>query len=222
MKFLILVLLLTSVSFAQRRVREVDNSPNISHPEVITRMPIGPVGYVFKMQKRSPAKWVRARGLYPVKTCVVSNIFDGDNIGCTVAIGREKPRYHNLRILGIDAPEVRGKQPYYLESRAALATEILNKRVQIEVRGFDSIYQRHIVSVKNSDGIDLGLRQVEIGGAWYFPRYARTLTDQEKERYQQAMERAQNTKLGLWGLSKPIPPAEWRKGKRSFFLTVKD
>src|SRR5262249_17985718 len=124
-----------------------------------------------------------------------------------------KPERFNFRILAIDAPESRTGQPWGLESKNQLRSNVLNRRVTLELRGWDSRWQRHTVCVY-SEGKGIGYEQVRSGLAWHFPMYARTLTADEKARYQAAMDQAKAEKLGLWSDAKPIKPADWRKGVR--------
>lgn len=144
--------------------------------------------------------------------CTVERVYDGDNVGCKAKIGR-KTQYHNFRIIGIDAPEVRGKQPYYSHSRDALTMLVLGREVQVEVRGYDSIWKRNTVFV-TVDGDDVGLKQIAEGWAWFYPQYARTLTDEQKQAYAEAQASAALNKRGLWAGGRPIRPSLWRRGRR--------
>jgi len=159
--------------------------------------------------------WAQAK--FKTVTCTVNSVYDGDNIGCQIKVGRTFGR-RNLRIVGIDAPEIRGHQPYAIESRDALRTLVLGKHVTIELRGYDSIWRRHTVRVFLDDAsgkrLDVGLQQAASGWAWNYPQYGRTLTANEKADYAQAQGNAKLRKLGLWVSEKPISPSEWRKGKR--------
>jgi endonuclease YncB( thermonuclease family) len=150
---------------------------------------------------------------YPSTTCIVDRVYDGDNVGCIAKFGRSKEARFNFRIVGIDAPEVKGHQPHWQDSRNALRALVLNQKVVIERRGFDSKWGRYTVRVY-ANGNDVALQQVAVGNAWYYPLYARTLTEDEKAAYQKAMDNAKASKLGIWDDAKPIKPADWRKGVR--------
>lgn len=145
--------------------------------------------------------------------CTVTRVYDGDNVGCVAKIGRGKEQYHNFRIVGIDAPEVKGKQPFYTQARDALREAVLGREVTLELRGYDSIWKRNTVRVLVGDE-DIGLKQILNGHAWFYPQYARTLTPDQKQSYEDAMTAAKLNKRGIWSRKKPIRPSLWRRGQR--------
>lgn len=145
--------------------------------------------------------------------CTVTKVYDGDNVGCVAKIGRGKEQYHNFRIVGIDAPEVKGKQPFYTQARDALREAVLGREVTLELRGYDSIWKRNTVRVLVGDE-DIGLKQILNGHAWFYPQYARTLTPDQKQSYEDAMTAAKLNKRGIWSRKKPIRPSLWRRGQR--------
>lgn len=149
---------------------------------------------------------------YRVVTCTVSKVYDGDNLGCRAKIGR-KTQYWNFRLVGIDAPEVRGHQPHYAESREALRQAVLGEEITVELRGYDNVWKRHTVFV-SVRGQDVALKQITEGFAWFYPMYARTLTDKQRQAYEDAETNAKSNRIGLWKDEKPINPSDWRKGKR--------
>ncbi len=145
--------------------------------------------------------------------CTVTKVYDGDNVGCVAKIGRGKEQYHNFRIVGIDAPEVKGKQPFYTQSRDALRDAVMGREVTLELRGYDSIWKRNTVRVLVGDE-DIGLKQILNGHAWFYPQYARTLSPDQKQSYEDAMTAAKLNKRGIWSRKKPIKPSLWRRGQR--------
>lgn len=148
--------------------------------------------------------------------CVVNKVFDGDNIGTRCKIGRFT-RQWNLRLIAIDAPEIRGRQPFTHESRNALRRLVSGHGVVIELRGSDTKWNRKLVRVYvqvNGSKVDVGLEQVRQGMAWYRGAYAQSLTSSERQDYETAQKNAQDGRLGLWADKRPISPADWRRGKR--------
>jgi micrococcal nuclease len=54
------------------------------------------------------------------------------------------------------------------------------------------------------DGQDINLLSVKGGYAWHYKRYF------DDKQYAIAQDNARKNKLGLWALSNPIPPWNWR------------
>jgi micrococcal nuclease len=59
------------------------------------------------------------------------------------------------------------------------------------------------------DDLDVNLELVRRGLAWWYRQYS----PKDKE-LAPAEEEARKAKRGLWADAKPIPPWEWRKGRR--------
>jgi len=116
------------------------------------------------------------------------------------------------RLAAIDAPEVRGHQPGWQESRDALRSGLTGKSVTITVRGRDTKWRRPL-AVVTVDGEDVGLAQVLNGHAWFYRQYARSLTPEERTAYEAAELEARQQHRGIWQQARPVPPWQWRKGK---------
>lgn len=54
------------------------------------------------------------------------------------------------------------------------------------------------VCVVRVDGIDVGLAQIEAGLAWWYRKYARDQSPQDRASYAAVEQDAQETKRGLW------------------------
>ena len=65
------------------------------------------------------------------------------------------------------------------------------------------------------EGIDVGLRMIELGLAWHYKRYANTQPREEAASYAIAETVARVEKAGLWRdletAAPPVPPWDWRK-----------
>ena len=72
-------------------------------------------------------------------------------------------------------------------------------------------YGRTIGKV-TADGVDCGLRQVELGMAWHYKAYAKDQSREDRESYAGAEERAKAERRGLWSDADPVPPWEYRHG----------
>lgn len=132
----------------------------------------------------------------------VVRIADGD----TLTILDADRRQTKIRLAGIDTPE-KG-QPFGGNAKRALSSLVWGKSVRIEVKDIDR-YGR-TVCVVHVGGKNINIEMVRSGHAWWYQRYAkgnRQLANAEKE--------ARSDGLGLWQDSSPIPPWEWRRGKRS-------
>jgi endonuclease YncB( thermonuclease family) len=58
--------------------------------------------------------------------------------------------------------------------------------------------------------LDAGLMQVTKGLAWWYRKYAREQTPQDRTAYEAAELLAMERQVGLWIDPEPIPPWEWR------------
>lgn len=129
-------------------------------------------------------------------------VIDGD----TIEILDAAQETHRIRLHGIDTPE-RG-QPFGDAARRALADVIAGQGVGIDVRDTDR-YGRTI-GIVYLGGQNVNLTLVRDGYAWWYERYAPLDDD-----LQDAQDAARSEGLGLWTESSPIPPWEWRRGRRS-------
>jgi len=124
-------------------------------------------------------------------------VLDGD----TLLVGREGRRPVKVRLAGIDAPEK--AQPYGIESRDALARQVLKQEVEVTVLATDK-YGRWVGRITLA-GRDVCQEQVRLGMAWeysYFRRDAVLAALQHE---------ARQSRRGLWARPNPQPPWQWRK-----------
>jgi micrococcal nuclease len=138
--------------------------------------------------------------------------YDGDQVKASLTKGTRTVT-RAFRVAGIDAPEVKGHQAYWQESRDALRNLLNSKEVVIVQRGHDTKWNRSLAIVKVGE-VDVGLEQIRAGNAWFYRQYARSLTEDERASYAKAEAEARENKRGLWGQTAPVPPWQWRKGKR--------
>lgn len=123
-------------------------------------------------------------------------VLDGDTVLIKRANGLKK-----VRMVGIDAPEK--AQTFGETSRRSLAEMVLGKQVKVTSEAVDQ-YGRMIAHL-SVDGLDVNAEQVRRGMAWEYSRFHnnRALLALEEE--------ARLAPRGLWALSEPVPPWEWRK-----------
>lgn len=130
-------------------------------------------------------------------------VLDGD----TVLIKRTKG-IAKVRLAGIDAPEK--AQPFGETSKRSLANLVAGKQIKIVSVAVDQ-YGR-IVGKINVDDLDVNAEQIRLGMAWEYSRFhnnAALLALQEE---------AKSVPRGLWAMSQPTPPWEWRKAHPSSFV----
>ena len=121
----------------------------------------------------------------------VVKIADGDTIN---VLDFDKQQ-HKIRIAGIDAPE-KG-QPFGNASGKRLGELVARKEVRVEFNKHDR-YGRIVgkVWVKPPDcptygkTLDVGLAQITAGMAWWFKRYAKEQSAEDRGRYEFAEEEA--------------------------------
>lgn len=130
----------------------------------------------------------------------VVGVKDGDTI--VLLSGTNQ---YTVRLNGIDAPEK--KQAFGQRSKEALSSLIFGKQVTVQVTGTDR-YSRNLGTVYLS-GTDINKKMIESGFAWHYKQYDQTPS------YSQAEIAARQSNLGLWADSNPIPPWEYRHGKKT-------
>jgi endonuclease YncB( thermonuclease family) len=143
----------------------------------------------------------------------VVGVADGD----TVTVLDADHQQHKIRIAGIDAPEK--KQPFGQRSKANLSALVFNREVEI-VGGKRDRYGRTVakVIVAKIDCLsadcpkteDAGLRQIEVGLAWWYRKYAKEQSRQDRAEYEAAELGTRSHAIGLWSEKYPEPPWEFR------------
>lgn len=133
-------------------------------------------------------------------------ISDGDTI--TVLVDRREVK---VRVAGIDAPEK--KQAFGQRSKESLSECAFGKSVSVDWNKKDR-YGR-IIGKVTSDGVDCGLRQIEIGIAWHYKAYAKEQSSTDLAAYADAESQAMDRKIGLWSDPRPIPPWIFRHPDKS-------
>ena len=109
-----------------------------------------------------------------------------------------------VRLAGIDTPEKR--QPFGNRAKQALSSLAFQKQALVEIETKDR-YGR-TVGIVFVNGQNVNAELVKQGMAWVYRKYNKDMDLYELE------SRAKKEKLGLWLDENPIPPWEWRRGKR--------
>jgi len=130
----------------------------------------------------------------------VVKIADGDTLTLLTSTNQQV----KIRLTGIDTPEKR--QPFGKRAKQALAKLAFQKQVLVEVETKDR-YGR-TVGVVFVDGQNVNAELVRQGMAWVYRKYT-----SDKRLYTLESE-AKQAKRGLWLDENPIPPWEWRRGRR--------
>lgn len=133
-------------------------------------------------------------------TGLVVKVYDGDTLTVADRSGEE----HRIRLAQIDAPEK--KQDFGQQSRDALASMVLDQTVVVDYEKTDR-YGR-IIGQVHRDHVDVNLALVASGLAWTYTEY------KPDPLYVQLELEARQTHAGLWSVSNPLPPWEYRKLKK--------
>ena len=127
-------------------------------------------------------------------TAKVIAVLDGDTVLVKRAKGLVK-----IRMAEIDAPEK--AQPFGESSKRSLTDLVKGKQVTIKSQAIDK-YGRMVASV-SLNGLDVDAEQIRRGMAWAGVRSNRAMLELQDE--------AKRAPRGLWALSNPTPPWDWRK-----------
>lgn len=114
---------------------------------------------------------------------------------------------HRIRVVGIDAPET--SQPFGQKSKERLSQSVAGKQVVVDWSKRDR-YDR-IVGKIIYDGKDVNLAQIRAGLAWWYRKNAQEQSPVDRQLYEAAEAKARADLVGLWAVSDPIPPWDWRK-----------
>ena len=136
----------------------------------------------------------------------VVGVADGD----TLTVLDSQNMQHKIRLGGIDAPEK--KQPFGNRSKEALSDCAFGKSVVVEWDKTDR-YQRKVGKVIAS-GIDCNLRQLKLGMAWHYKKYAGEQSQGDKVTYAKSEDVARGARTGLWTDSAPVAPWDFRAETR--------
>lgn len=123
-------------------------------------------------------------------------VLDGDTVLVKRANGLVK-----IRMAEIDAPEK--AQAFGETSKRSLSEMVLGKQVEVVSQAVDQ-YGRMVAHL-SVDGLDVNAEQIRRGMAWEYSHFHgnRALVALQEE--------ARREPRGLWALSDPLPPSEWRK-----------
>ena len=142
----------------------------------------------------------------------VVGVADGD----TITVLDSDRQQHKIRLQGIDAPEK--AQPFGERSKQSLSRLVFGKDVRVEWDKRDK-YKRIVgkVWVQPADcptcpmTLDAGHAQITVGLAWWYRKYAREQSPQDRGAYEFSEQEARAKRVGLWSDPDPVPPWEWRR-----------
>lgn len=130
--------------------------------------------------------------------------------GDTIKVQDERRVQHTVRLAGIDAPEK--FQQYGQRSLDSLRELVFQRNVAVLMPGNDRSAPR--VGKVLVEERDANLQQLQLGYAWYAKAHAGQLSAEDRQAYADAEAQARVQRAGLWRDAKPIPPWEYRQGRR--------
>lgn len=136
----------------------------------------------------------------------VVGVADGDTI-TVLGAGNRQTR---VRLQGIDAPE--SGQAFGQVSKRNLSDLVFDRQVVVEYEKSDR-YGRTLGKVV-AFGRDVNLEQVKAGLAWHYKYYLDEQSPEDRRLYADAETEARSARRGLWADPGPIPPWDFRRGKR--------
>lgn len=142
---------------------------------------------------------------------------DGD----TITVLDADHKQHKVRLLGIDAPEK--KQPFGQRSKEHLSELFFGNQVDVEWKKLDRdkrklgkvmVADPSCTMVECPKTLDAGLAQITVGLAWWYKKYARNQTKEDRHRYEFAEIEARARKAGLWSEREQVPPWDFRNSEK--------
>ncbi len=128
--------------------------------------------------------------------------------GDTLRIRDDKKVQYTVRLAGVDAPEK--FQAYGQRSLDSLRELAFQKYVTVEGVGSGSPRVGRV----RVEGRDISLEQLQLGAVWYDKSRVQILSEPDRQAYADAQEDARQRRAGLWRDKQPIPPWEYRAGRR--------
>ena len=135
----------------------------------------------------------------------VISIADGD----TLTLQDAQTHQHQIRLAGIDAPEL--TQDFGQQAKTHLANLALNQQVTADCKKTEP--NRLEICAVTIGGNDIGLEQIRKGMAWWYQQNAAELPVQTQTNYRQTEFNAKIHRLGFWNSKNPTPPWVWRHGR---------
>jgi len=130
--------------------------------------------------------------------------------GDTIKVRDERQVQHTVRLAGIDAPEK--FQQYGQRSLDSLRDLVFQRNVAVLIPGNDRSAPR--VGKVLVEERDVSLQQLQLGYAWYSKAHTSQLSAEDRQAYAAAESDARTQRVGLWRDKSPIPPWEYRQGRR--------
>lgn len=139
----------------------------------------------------------------------VVRVVDGD----TIRLLSDQHREFRIRLVGIDAPEV--KQAHGKAAMYALEDLIEDEDVEVEYNDKKSKdpYGR-VLGTVFLNGQNINFEQIANGHAWYYRQYAKDLPAEWQSAYDTAEIDARDNRRGLWKSDWPQAPWDFRKANR--------
>jgi endonuclease YncB( thermonuclease family) len=136
----------------------------------------------------------------------VEKVHDGD----TITVSDASDRLFKVRLIGIDAPEL--KQKFGEKSRDALNKILKRDKKNVIVQPFGMDRDKRILGLVFVGETDVNLELLRGGFAWVYE--SRELGKEKISLYREAMTEARANKFGLWKEENPVDPKEFRRRKR--------
>lgn len=131
----------------------------------------------------------------------VVRVADGDTITLLV----DGTKQVKVRLYGIDCPEY--KQDFSQVAKDFTAEKCFQQNVSIEVKDIDK-YGRIVGRVILPNGEILNEELLKAGLAWHYKHFDKS------EKLAQLERIAQEKKIGLWSITKPVEPWNFRRKKK--------
>jgi len=136
----------------------------------------------------------------------IVGVIDGDTVDVLI----DTETLIRVRLSGIDAPE--RKQAFGSVAKKALSELTFDRRVIIEAQKVDQ-WGRLIGKVLVA-GNDANLAMVKNGLAFHYKKYQHEQPADDRQLYAAAELAARTRRIGLWADEEPVPPWEFRSGRR--------
>ncbi|MFT5729257.1 MAG: micrococcal nuclease [Desulforhopalus sp.] len=134
----------------------------------------------------------------------VVSVADGD----TITILDSSNKQHKIRLYGIDTPE---KKQTFGKAAKKYTSRLTYKKLAT-VKVYDTDRYGRTVGVVKVGGTNVNESLIKAGLAWQYKKYFK---EKFCRSWLQLEKKAKASSIGLWKDKDPVPPWQWRKGKRN-------
>lgn len=162
---------------------------------------------IYKEYEYKPTKCSSNSNIVKIRDAIPVN-------GDTLTVSTFDNELFELRLVGIDAPELKQSFGRASKKRLNMCVSSPRKEVFMEWTGKDA--DGRLLGKIISDNRDCGLVQLHAGMAWHYKQYADQQPEFDRKQYSNAEFHARIAEKGLWINKNNVAPWNFRNGEKHY------